>query len=71
MTKEELRRYRLAAPNIEREGGAGFSQPEAARLLGVSTNTLARYERGELPIPKPFGKLARILYLNPDADPDS
>lgn len=48
MTPEELKKWREAH---------GLSQSGLASLLGVSSNTVARWERGEMTYP-PFLKLA-------------
>ena len=52
MTGEELRtiRQRLA-----------LTQAQFAEQLGLHTNTIARFERGELNISGPVAKLARLL----------
>src|SRR5689334_18658683 len=52
MTGAVLRRLR---------DGLGLSQPGLAARLGVHWNTVARYERGELPIPEPVARLARLV----------
>ncbi len=36
-------------------------QDELARLLGISTNSVARYERGEVAIPEPTARLVVLL----------
>jgi len=35
----------------------GWTQVELAEALGVASNTVARYERGELGIPEPTARL--------------
>ena len=37
------------------------SQAKLAALVGVHTNTLARYERDEITIPEPVARLVRML----------
>jgi transcriptional regulator with XRE-family HTH domain len=37
------------------------TQVAFAGQLGVHSNTLARYERDELPIPEPVARLAQLL----------
>ena len=37
------------------------TQAEFAARLAVHANTLARYERGELPIPETVARLAKLL----------
>ena len=39
----------------------GLTQAQFAERLGITGNTVARYERGELGIPEPTLRLARIL----------
>ncbi len=39
----------------------GLSQTQMAPQLGVHWNSVARYERGEVGIPEPVAKLARLL----------
>ncbi|MBI3827493.1 MAG: helix-turn-helix domain-containing protein [Candidatus Rokubacteria bacterium] len=38
-----------------------WTQVAFAARLGVHANTLARYERDELPIPEPVARLAKLL----------
>lgn len=38
-----------------------LTQAELAQELGVSSNTVARYERDELGIPEPVARLLRLL----------
>ena len=52
MTPEQLRQARAA-------GGA--TQSELAQTLGVTSNTVARWERGELPIPRYVGLIIELM----------
>jgi transcriptional regulator with XRE-family HTH domain len=36
-------------------------QRELAERVGVTSNTIARYERGELPIPETLARLVTLL----------
>lgn len=47
MKPEELRQERLAS-----SGSVQRTQSDLAESLGVASNTVARWERGDLPIPK-------------------
>jgi transcriptional regulator with XRE-family HTH domain len=38
-----------------------WSQAEMATAVGVATNTIARYERGEIGIPEPTARLILII----------
>lgn len=40
---------------------AGWTQVDAAREIGVHTNTVARYERDEIEIPEPVARLLKLL----------
>lgn len=52
-----LRRSRLAA---------GLNQDEFARRVGVTQGTVSAWEAGEnIPLPKFFPKIARILGIDP------
>ena len=57
MNAETLRRLR---------GRLRLSQAVLARLLGVAPNTVARMERGELPIREPIARL--LLFVARDID---
>lgn len=57
---------------------AHLTQVQAAKRLGVTSNTVARWERDEVPIPQTAAILARlVLTANPPehlddlTDPDS
>src|SRR3954463_14361531 len=39
----------------------GWSQADFASELGTATNSVARWERGEIPIPGPVSKLAELF----------
>ena len=52
VTGAELRRIRRRL---------GFSQRELAERLGLHPNTVARQERGEIPITAPVAKLVRFV----------
>ena len=52
MTPEELREIREKI---------GISQAALGLLCGVTGNTVAHYERGELPIPGPFERLVWLM----------
>jgi DNA-binding transcriptional regulator YiaG len=39
----------------------GVSQAKLAKGLGVTENTVARWERGEVPISEPLSRLLRII----------
>jgi DNA-binding transcriptional regulator YiaG len=52
MTSEELREIRRRL---------GLSQTQFAAQLGITSNSLARQERGVLGISEPVAKLARLL----------
>jgi transcriptional regulator with XRE-family HTH domain len=39
----------------------GLLQREMAERVGVTSNTIARYERGELPIPETLARLVTLL----------
>lgn len=52
MTGPQLRRVRKAL---------SLSQAALAERLGIHSNTLARYERGELVIAEPVARLAKLL----------
>lgn len=39
----------------------GLTQAALAMLLGVASNTVARWERGERPISEPIARLVRTL----------
>ena len=55
MTPEELRQTRKAY---------GLSQAALAKLMGVSSNTVARWERGEVSINQGLARLAfKVLKL--------
>lgn len=41
--------------------GMNLTQAELAEKIGVRSNTIARYERGELKIPEPVARLVKIL----------
>jgi transcriptional regulator with XRE-family HTH domain len=43
-----------------------LTQAGLARLLGISTNTVARLERGELPISEPMARL--LLFVARDVE---
>jgi len=45
-------------------GQLKVSQAKLAALVGVHTNTVARYERDELTIPEPVARLVRMLTEN-------
>ena len=40
-----------------------YSQAELAREIGVSANTVARWERGELPVNRPAARVLELLLL--------
>lgn len=63
----ELKQLRLSSLN--RQTNAILTQVEAAGLIGVDKNTYARYERGDLPIPIPVIRLARLV-LRGEVDVD-
>ena len=42
----------------------GLDQPELAVMLGVSTQTVSNWERGQRPSPKSGAKLERFLEMN-------
>ena len=52
MTGEQLRALRTAQD---------LTQADLAAFLGISPNTLARYERGQLSIPEPVARLTILL----------
>lgn len=63
--------YRLRMRTGSTRTGTHLTQREAARLLGVTSNTYARYERNELAISLTLAKLARLVLtgiVDPDAD---
>lgn len=52
MTGKELKRIRQTL---------GWTQAQLAEAVGVTGNTIARQERGEVRIPEPVARLVRIL----------
>jgi len=46
----------------------GLTQAELGRFVGVSRNTIERWERGVHPIPQ-WARLLLLLYLPAEADP--
>ncbi len=44
----------------------GLTQVDLAKLIGVASNTVARWERDELSIREPVSRLIRLV-LRPDA----
>jgi|SoiMethySBSTD1v2_1073268.scaffolds.fasta_scaffold5660373_2 putative transcriptional regulator len=52
MTGAELRRLRKQM---------GLTQAALATRVGVSSNSIARYERGEVKINEPLARLVRVL----------
>ena len=56
MTGTELRRQRRRL---------GLSQAALAQRLGVTANTVARWERGERTIREPIARLVRLLVAQP------
>jgi len=56
MTGAELRVLR---------NGLGLTQAALAEKIGVSANTVARYERDELKIPEPVARLTKCLAAKP------
>lgn len=52
MTGEELRRIRQRL---------GLTQARLAERLAVTSTTVARWERGEVPIREPMARLVRLL----------
>lgn len=52
MTGEELRRVRRRL---------GLTQVQLAERLGVAANSVARWERDEVPIREPIARLVRLL----------
>lgn len=39
----------------------GLTQRGLSEIVGVSSNTVARWERGELPVREPIARLLRLL----------
>ena len=58
MEGAEVRRIRLKL---------GFTQAQLAEKVGVASNTVARWERGELGIGEPAARLMRLLAQMPTA----
>jgi putative transcriptional regulator len=52
MTGKELRQIRK---------GLGLTQQQLAARIGVTSNSLARWERGEVGISEPVARLVRVL----------
>ncbi len=61
MTGDQLRAARIAR---------NLTQRELATTLGISTNTLARWERGELPIRTPAMVAAVLVRIRVRPAPD-
>lgn len=45
----------------KRRKALGMTQVELAQALGVTSNTVARYERDESGIPEPVARLAMLI----------
>jgi transcriptional regulator with XRE-family HTH domain len=45
----------------QRRKALNMTQVELAQALGVSSNTVARYERNEIRIPEPVARLIMLL----------
>ena len=58
MTAAQLRRLRKQM---------GLTQVQLAAMVGVSENTLARWERGEMTMREPAARLLRTLAMKPKA----
>jgi len=56
MKGQQLRKHR---------GALGMTQVELAKALGVTANTVARWERNEVGIPEPAVRL--VVFLKPKA----
>jgi hypothetical protein len=67
MKGKDLYRLRMLTGNSRT--GTHLTQVEAARLLGVTPNSYARYERDERRISKSIAKLAKLV-LRGIVDPD-
>lgn len=52
MNGKQLRKQRKAR---------GLTQVQLAKYIGVAPNTVARWERGELPIREPIEKLIQLM----------
>jgi transcriptional regulator with XRE-family HTH domain len=57
---DTLRNLRLNTLN--KATGKPLTQEAAGRALGVTGNTIARYERNEINIPSPVAKLAYLIF---------
>ena len=52
MTGAQLRKYRKAL---------GYTQKQLAEAIGVTTNSVARWERSEMKIAEPAARLIQLL----------
>jgi len=41
-----------------------LTQLELAEVIGVTSNTIARWERGEVPIREPMSRLIQSVYIH-------
>lgn len=65
MTPERLRNLRTSC--VDKDTYSPLTQGQAAKRLGVTPNTFARWERGEIPMPVTAARLARLV-LRSDFD---